>query len=77
MNALDETTPGNQTDVYTLLTAWNKSVKAALEHGGWRPIQGGYGYSRRKPTISVLSLTHNSYPRWSGREVVPPLRGYN
>lgn len=33
-NALEETTPGNQTDVYTLLAAWDKSVEAALERGG-------------------------------------------
>jgi hypothetical protein len=30
-NALDETTPGNQTDVYTLLAAWDKSLRTALE----------------------------------------------
>jgi len=33
-NALEETTPENQTDVYTLLAAWDKSVEAALERGG-------------------------------------------
>ncbi|WP_277543738.1 hypothetical protein [Haloarcula laminariae] len=33
-NALEETAPGNQTDVYTLLAAWDKSVEAALERGG-------------------------------------------
>lgn len=33
-NALEETTPGNQTDVYTLLAAWDKSIEAALERGG-------------------------------------------
>ena len=33
-NTLDETRPGNQTDVYTLLAAWDKSVEAALERGG-------------------------------------------
>lgn len=33
-NALEETIPGNQTDVHTLLAAWNKSVEAALERGG-------------------------------------------
>lgn len=34
VNALEETTPRNQTDVYTLLAAWNRSVKTALERGG-------------------------------------------
>ena len=33
-NALEETTSGNQTDVYTLLAAWDKSIEAALERGG-------------------------------------------
>jgi hypothetical protein len=33
-NALEETTPGNQTDIYTLLAAWDKSIEAALERGG-------------------------------------------
>src|SRR6056297_736443 len=33
-NALEETTRGNQTDVYTLLAAWDKSIEAALERGG-------------------------------------------
>jgi len=33
-NALDETTLGNQTDVYTLLAAWDTSIEAALERGG-------------------------------------------
>jgi|AntDeeMinimDraft_4_1070355.scaffolds.fasta_scaffold02151_5 hypothetical protein len=33
-NALDETTPGNQNDIYALLAAWNKSIEAALERGG-------------------------------------------
>jgi len=33
-NTLDETTPGNQSDVYTLLATWSKSVKTALERGG-------------------------------------------
>lgn len=33
-NALDETTPGNQNDVYTLLASWDRSIKAALERGG-------------------------------------------
>jgi len=33
-NALDKTKPGNQNDVYTLLAAWNESIKAALERGG-------------------------------------------
>lgn len=30
-NALDETTPGNQNDVYTLLAAWDRSVEAVVE----------------------------------------------
>ena len=30
-NALDETTPGNQNDVYSLLAAWNTSIEATLE----------------------------------------------
>jgi hypothetical protein len=33
-NALDEATPGNQTDMYTLLAAWDQSIEAALERGG-------------------------------------------
>lgn len=33
-NGLNETTPGNQNDIYSLLAAWNKSIEAALEHGG-------------------------------------------
>lgn len=33
-NTLDKTTPGNQNDIYTLLAAWNKSIKAVLERGG-------------------------------------------
>jgi hypothetical protein len=41
-NALDETTPGNQTDVYTLLAAWDTSIEAALERGG----EIGSGWSR-------------------------------
>lgn len=33
-NALDETASGNQNDVYSLLAAWDQSIKAALERGG-------------------------------------------
>jgi hypothetical protein len=33
-NALEKTRSGNQTDMYTLLAAWDKSVEAALERGG-------------------------------------------
>lgn len=32
--ALEETTRGNQTDVYTLLAAWDKSIETALDRGG-------------------------------------------
>lgn len=33
-NALEESTPGTQHDVYPLLPAWDKSIEATLEHGG-------------------------------------------
>lgn len=33
-NSLEGITPGSQTDVYSLLAAWDKSIEAALEHGG-------------------------------------------
>jgi hypothetical protein len=33
-NALEETTAGSQSEVYTLLAAWNQSIDAALERGG-------------------------------------------
>lgn len=32
-NALEETTPGNQNDMYTLLAAWYTSIKAVRERG--------------------------------------------
>lgn len=32
--ALKQTTPENQTDVYTLLAAWDKSIETVLERGG-------------------------------------------
>jgi hypothetical protein len=35
-NALDETTPGNQSDIYQLLAAWNRSIEAALNVGPGR-----------------------------------------
>jgi hypothetical protein len=33
-NALEESTPGTQHDVYPLLPAWDKSIEATLERGG-------------------------------------------
>lgn len=33
--ALDETTSGDQHDIYTLLAAWNRSIENAIDHGGW------------------------------------------
>lgn len=33
--ALDDATPGEQDDVYGLLTAWNQSIETALDRGGW------------------------------------------
>lgn len=34
LNSLKNITPGSQTDVYTLLAAWDKSIEATLERGG-------------------------------------------
>jgi len=34
--ALEQTTPGDQTDIYQLLAAWNTSIEAALETGAGR-----------------------------------------
>lgn len=33
-NSLDNIAPGSQPDVYSLLAAWDKSIKAALDRGG-------------------------------------------
>jgi len=33
-NMLEDITPGSQTDVYSLLAAWDNSIEAALERGG-------------------------------------------
>jgi hypothetical protein len=33
-NALEESTPGMQHDVYPLLPVWDKSIEATLERGG-------------------------------------------
>ena len=33
-NALKETTPGTQRDVYLLLPAWDRSIEATLERSG-------------------------------------------
>src|SRR6056297_2954537 len=33
-NSLEGITPGSQTDAYSLLAAWNKSIETALERGG-------------------------------------------
>ena len=51
-NALDETNPENQSDVYTLLAAWNESIRAALERGGgdrFREVT-----SKRRPRVIQL-----------------------
>jgi len=38
-SALEDTTPGEQDDVYSLLAAWNQSVATALDRGGWSRLQ--------------------------------------
>ncbi|MDL0126651.1 hypothetical protein [Halobacterium salinarum] len=43
--ALEDTTPGDQRDVYSLLAAWNQSIETALERGGgsrFREVMGQY-----------------------------------
>ncbi|WP_138005491.1 hypothetical protein [Halalkalirubrum salinum] len=38
-SALEDTTPGEQSDVYSLLAAWNQSIETALDRGGWSRLQ--------------------------------------
>jgi len=50
--ALEQTTPGDQTDMYQLLAAWNTSIEAALEAGAIRVEVMMHQYFE-----DVLSLT--------------------
>jgi len=38
-SALEDATPGDQSDVYSLLAAWNESIETALDRGGWSRFQ--------------------------------------
>jgi len=38
-SAIEDATPGEPSDVYSLLAAWNQSVETALDHGGWSRLQ--------------------------------------
>ena len=38
-SALEDATPGEQSDVYSLLAAWNQSIETALDRGGWSRLQ--------------------------------------
>ncbi|SDD80707.1 hypothetical protein [Natrinema hispanicum] len=38
-SALEYATPGKQSDVYSLLAAWNQSIQTALDRGGWSRLQ--------------------------------------
>ena len=38
-SALEDATPGEQSDVYSLLAAWDQSVETALDRGGWSRLQ--------------------------------------
>ena len=38
-STLEDATPGEQSDVYSLLAAWNQSIETALDRGGWSRLQ--------------------------------------
>ena len=66
-NALAETTSGNQTDVYTLLAAWDKSVESALEQGGtsrYREITKKYR-SRIINLVDTATADENGKVNWA------------